>query len=73
MGNIENHLVLNPKIIKIGTINSAKATKIKEGTSPIPIGSENFISSANSLLILLHPCGNNIREKDTRKNSLPKS
>ena len=55
IGNNEIHLVLNPTIISIGAINSAKTAKISVGTEPIPSGSPNSTSSANNLFSFPHP------------------
>ena len=45
IGKIQKNRVFYPIMIKIGTINSAKAVSINEGIGPIPIGSLNVKSS----------------------------
>ena len=55
MGSNEAHLVLNPSIMSIGAINSAKTANMSVGTEPIPSGSPNLTSSAKSLFSFPHP------------------
>ena len=55
IGKMQKNLVFHPIIIKIGTINSAKAVSISEGKGPIPIGSLNVKSPLIIFKTLLYP------------------
>tara|TARA_B100001027_G_scaffold202809_1_gene163810 strand:+ start:306 stop:605 length:300 start_codon:yes stop_codon:yes gene_type:complete len=55
IGKMQKNRVFHPIMIKIGTMNSAKAVNISEGKGPIPIGSLNVKSPLKIFRTLPYP------------------
>lgn len=64
-------LVLKPKMIKIGQINSAITTRNNEGASPIPRGLPNSKLPARIFLNFGYPCVSIISEGAIRRIARP--